>query len=261
MYLLRFFEVNRGSNEVDRGAVGYDLGLSGHAPAGGCRPAGELPPIFRGGAVGVAQRCPMAAVAGRVGELEQRVQALLPLECARRLGGLAPAGGRRSGFTGGPPGQHGGAGTRLCGRGKKNSAAAEALGRSRGGFSTKVHAVTDALGNPLDFTLTGGQAADIAQAAGLVPDEPVDAVIADKAYDAEHFVVMLSERGIKVVIPPRANRTAPRDCDFHQYKERHLIECFFNKIKHYRRVFSRFEKTARNYLSFLRFVAVLIWLR
>jgi transposase len=144
---------------------------------------------------------------------------------------------------------------------EKSSAEAEALGRSRGGFSTKVHAVNDALGYPVDFALTGGQAADITPAAGLVPDEPVAALIADKAYDADHFVAMLNERGIKVVIPLRANRIEPRDCDFHQYKERHLIECCFGKIKHYRRIFSRFEKTARNYLSFLRFVAVLIWLR
>lgn len=121
--------------------------------------------------------------------------------------------------------------------------------------------MTDALGNPLDFTLTGGQAADITQADGLVPEQPVGAVIADKAYDADPFVALLTERGIEAVIPPRANRTEPRDCDFYKYKERHLIECFFNKIKHYRRIFSRFEKTARNYLGFLRFVAALIWLR
>ena len=113
----------------------------------------------------------------------------------------------------------------------------------------------------MEFTLTPGQAADIDQAEGLLPEEPVAAVIADKAYDADRFVAMLKARDIKVVIPPRANRTQPRECDFHHYKERHLIECFFNKIKHYRRIFSRFEKTARNYLSFLRFVSVLIWLR
>ena len=121
--------------------------------------------------------------------------------------------------------------------------------------------MTDALGNPLEFILTGGHAADISQAAGLVPEQPVEAVIADKAYDADHFVALLTARGIEVVIPPRANRTAPRDCDFHQYKERHLIEGFFNKIKPSRRLFWRFENPARNYLSFLRFVAVLIWLR
>ena len=91
--------------------------------------------------------------------------------------------------------------------------------------------MTDALGYPLDFALTGGQAAAITPAPGLVPDAPVGAVIADKAYDADPFVAMLKARGIKVVISPRANRTEPRECDFHQYKERHLIECFFGKIK------------------------------
>lgn len=63
------------------------------------------------------------------------------------------------------------------------------------------------------------------------------------------------------VIPPRSNRGATRTCDWVVYKERHLIECFFNKIKHYCRVFARYEKRARNYMGFLRFVAALIWLR
>ena len=135
------------------------------------------------------------------------------------------------------------------------------MGRSRGGFSTKVHALTDALGNPLDFELTGGQAADITQAETLVPEQPVGAVVADKGYDADAFVATVNGRGAAAVIPPRKHRTQPRDYDRHVYKERHLIECFFGKIKHYRRIFSRFEKTARNYMGFLRFVATLVWLR
>ena len=144
---------------------------------------------------------------------------------------------------------------------KKSSAVAEALGRSRGGFSTKIHAVTDALGNPLDFVLTGGQAADITQAETLLPEAPVNAVVADKGYDADRFLHTLDARGIKAVIPPRQHRRVQRDYDRHAYKERHLIECFFGKIKHYRRLFSRFEKTARNYLSFLHLTAALVWLR
>jgi transposase len=66
---------------------------------------------------------------------------------------------------------------------------------------------------------------------------------------------------MQAVIPLRSNRTASRDCDWFIYKERHLIECFFGKIKHYRRVFSRFEKLAKNYMGFIRFVSALIWLR
>ena len=135
------------------------------------------------------------------------------------------------------------------------------MGRSRGGFSTKIHALTDALGNPLKFVLTGGQVADITQAEALLPDDRFEAVVADKGYDADAFVATVTARGATAVIPPRRHRRQPREYDRHIYKERHLIECFFGKIKHYRRIFSRFEKTARNYMSFLYFVAVLVWLR
>jgi transposase len=109
--------------------------------------------------------------------------------------------------------------------------------------------------------LTGGQAADITQAEALLPAAPVDAVVADKGYDADHFVTAVTARGTEAVIPSRKNRVIQRDYDRHVYKERHLIECFFGKIKHYRRIFSRFEKRARNYMSFLRLVAALVWLR
>lgn len=141
---------------------------------------------------------------------------------------------------------------------------AEALGRSRGGgFSTKIHAITDALGNPLDFILTGGQASDIGQAEALLELTPegAEALGADKGYDSDKFVSAIEARGMEAVIPPRANRSEPRHCNWFVYKERHLIECFFGKIKHYRRIFSRFEKLARNYMGFLRFVSALIWLR
>lgn len=133
-----------------------------------------------------------------------------------------------------------------------SSADDEALGRSRGGFTTKVHALTDALGNPVKFLLTGGQVSDISQAEALLVNVTAEAVIGDKGYDSDALVNHLETRQTAVVIPPRANRTNPRACDWHLYKERHLIECFFGKIKHYRRVFSRFEKTARNFMGFLR---------
>lgn len=84
---------------------------------------------------------------------------------------------------------------------------------------------------------------------------------ADKAYDADALVARLQAKGIQVVIPPRGNRTTPRAYDREVYKQRNWIERFFGKIKHYRRVFSRFEKTRRNYMAVLDFVAALIWLR
>jgi transposase len=150
-----------------------------------------------------------------------------------------------------------------CAAGAASSTAdQEALGRSRGGFSTKIHAVTDALGNPLAFVLTGGQASDIGQAQRLItPLTSAAAVIADKGYDANELVIFLDANDMEAVIPPRSNRLNPRPYDQHAYKERPLVECFFNKIKHYRRIFSRYEKMAKNFMAFLHFVSFLIWTR
>lgn len=144
-----------------------------------------------------------------------------------------------------------------------SSAETEALERSKGGFTTKIHAITDALGNPLDFILTGGQASDIGQAENLLAltKESAAALLGDKGYDSDAFIQKLTEKGMEPVIPSRSNRINPRSCDWFMYKERHLIECFFNKIKHYRRISSRYEKMARNYMGFIRFVSALIWLR
>ena len=144
---------------------------------------------------------------------------------------------------------------------KYGGAEAQALGRSRGGFGTKIHIAVDALGNPLKIILTPGQKHDINQAENLTMDYHPERVIADKGYDSDHFRQELERRGIEVVIPSRSNRKAPHDYDKHLYKERHLVECFINKIKQFRRVFSRYDKLARNYLSFLQFAAALIWLR
>lgn len=146
-------------------------------------------------------------------------------------------------------------------RQKNGGQAAQALGRSRGGFSTKVHVCVDGLGNPLRFTLTEGQRHDITQATTLLADCAADYVIADRGYDADDLIDFIIEHGAVPVIPPRKKRTVTRDYDKQLYKERHLVECFINKFKHYRRVFSRFDKLARRYLGFLNFVGALIWLR
>lgn len=119
----------------------------------------------------------------------------------------------------------------------------------------------DALGNPLRFLLTGGQRHDCTQAEALIADYEFERLLADKSYDSDDLIQKLLLLGVEVVIPPRANRTTPRDYDKHLYKERHLVECFINKIKHYRRIFTRFEKYAKRYLGFLSLAATLIWLR
>ena len=117
------------------------------------------------------------------------------------------------------------------------------------------------MGYPLRFILTPGQAADIGQAEALVSAVPLKTLMADKGYDSKAFVEYLEKQGITALIPSKSNALEPRKCDWMAYKERHLIECFFGKMKYYRRVFSRFEKNAQNFLGFLAFVAVLIWNR
>ncbi len=119
----------------------------------------------------------------------------------------------------------------------------------------------DALGNPLRFRLSAGQKHDITEAEALIADYSSENVIADKAYDSDQFLQIITENGAVAVIPPSSRRIDQRNYDKHLYRERHLVECFIGKIKQYRRIFSRFDKLANSYLSFLQFVGALIWLR
>jgi len=144
---------------------------------------------------------------------------------------------------------------------KNGGQAEQALGRSRGGFSTKIHVTVDGLGNPLRLHLTAGQRHDIIKAHDLTVDLDFDYLIADRSYGAQHFLDTLLAAGIEPVIPPNKNAKQPREYDAWRYRERHLIECFIGKIKHFRRVFSRFDKLARRYLGFLQLSSTLIWLR
>ena len=137
----------------------------------------------------------------------------------------------------------------------------QALGRSRGGFSCKIHITLDGLGNPLGMVLTGGQRHDITQAYSLLDGFDFEHLLADRGYAAEHFIDYLLARGVQAVIPPHQRAKLLRDYDTWVYHERHLVECFINKIKHFRRIFSRFEKLDRSFLGFLHFVSTLIWLR
>jgi transposase len=135
------------------------------------------------------------------------------------------------------------------------------MGRSRGGLTTKIHAIVDALGNPLALSLTGGNAHDITRAETLAALVEPAALLADKGYDADHFAESLKIRAIKVIIPPKSNRKIKRDCDFALYRERNLVERFFNTIKHFRGIATRYEKTARNFPAGLHLVCALAWLK
>lgn len=144
---------------------------------------------------------------------------------------------------------------------EKGQGAAECLGRSKGGFTTKIHVVVDALGQVLRFSLTPGQRHDITQASDLLEGFSGSNVIADKGYDSNVLISQLEKQSCTPVIPARSNRKKPRQYDEHLYKEKHLIETFFNKLKHFRRIFSRFDKRASSYAGFIAYASFILWLR
>jgi transposase len=113
----------------------------------------------------------------------------------------------------------------------------------------------------LKFILTGGHRHDVTQAIELLEGRETTRVIADKGYDAQSVLDQVVTMGAEAVIPPKSNRLQQRDFDREFYRERHLAECFFNKLKQFRRVSSRFEQLGRNYLAFVQFASVMIWLR
>src|SRR5450759_64025 len=137
----------------------------------------------------------------------------------------------------------------------------EAIGRSKGGLSTKINATVDALGNPTGFTLTPGQACDLDGADILLPQIAADIVIADKGFDADERVIEPLEKAGKItVIPPKANRKHKREYDKELYTARHLIENFFAKRKQFRAISTRYDKRAINFLAGIYLASIVMWL-
>ncbi len=114
-------------------------------------------------------------------------------------------------------------------------------------MTTKIHALVDALGNPVEVMLSPGQDHDLTCAEPLIAAAGPGALIADKAFDAD--IATLTERAIVPVIPSKSNRTTPRPCDFVLYCERNLIERFFNLLKHFRAIATRYDKLAKTFLA------------
>lgn len=112
----------------------------------------------------------------------------------------------------------------------------------------------------MEFAATGGQEHDINQGERLLADHQPRYVIADKAYDCDAFVEQIKERGCKPVIPSRSGRKAKRRLSRMEYRQRNQAERFVNRIKHYRRIATRYEKTARNFLAFVYLAGTLCWL-
>jgi len=117
------------------------------------------------------------------------------------------------------------------------------------------------LGCPVRFVLTAGHRGDAPQAAALIKGLPAQAVMGDTAYDADHLRQAIADKGALAVIPNNPSRARKHPLDKHLYAQRHLIECCFSKLKQFRRVATRFEKTARNYRAVVTLAAIVLWLR
>ena len=136
------------------------------------------------------------------------------------------------------------------------------MGRSRGGLTTKIHAVVDANGNPFRLKLTEGQAHD-----GRSADDMLDSVgkgqtlLADRAYDSDALRDTLADRGARANIKPMPNRVNIPKFNKRLYRKRNLVERFFNKLKHFRAIATRFEKHDANYLALVKLASARIWMR
>jgi transposase len=142
---------------------------------------------------------------------------------------------------------------------RKRGEESQAIGRSRGGRTSKIHALADHRGRPVAFALTPGNIADITMAQPIIAAVAAPKrLIADKAYDAESFRSWLADRRIEAVIPSTASRRTPYPIDRSAYRRRNVIERLFCKLKNWRRIATRYDRLARNYMAALALAAIVI---
>ena len=136
------------------------------------------------------------------------------------------------------------------------------MGRSRGGLTTKIHALVDACGLPVKLILSEGQAWDGHTAHQLLCDvEPGSMVLADRAYDADAIRQRIADKGAWANIPPMPQRRFKPVFSKYLYRARILVERFFNKLKHFRAVATRYDKHPENYLAMIKLASIRIWMR
>ncbi len=192
----------------------------------------------------------MARLSGRLRPLHDDLQPLQSLEPARAVASDFPgANWSQRHLRHGGNRQHARQGASL-GRGRKRGAFLQAIGHSRGGRTCKLHALTDEKGRPRVLLLTAGNVNDITIAADLIESAgPIRRLIADRGYDANHLRRSLAERQTEAVIPSTTSRRNPIPYDLTAYKERNRIERMWCRLKDWRRIATRYDKLARNYLS------------
>ncbi len=146
------------------------------------------------------------------------------------------------------------------GLGRKKGEQTQAIGRSRGGRNTKIHAIADAKGRLLSILLSGGEAHDCPRAQRLIRrTKTAKKLLGDKAYDSEELRLWLKDRGTNAVVPNRSNRKQPFSFDKKSYKQRHRIENAFCRLKDFRRIATRYDRLARNFLASVCLVAAIVW--
>lgn len=136
----------------------------------------------------------------------------------------------------------------------------KAVGRSRGGLNTKLHVIVDGLGNPVEFLLSAGNDHDSVHAVELLQKVDISGsnVLADRAYGSKAIRTYITEHGACYTIPPQNNNATPWPVDWWLYKERHLVECFFQKIKWFRRISTRYDKLDASFLACVHLAAIAI---
>ena len=136
------------------------------------------------------------------------------------------------------------------------------MGRSRGGLTSKIHALVDTNGLPIRLALTAGEAHDNQLAGSLLSRlKSGTMLLADRGYDADWIRAFVRQRGAWANIPPKRNRTESLCFSPYLYRARNLVERFFNKIKQCRRIATRYDKLAANYLAFIKLASIRVWLR
>lgn len=136
------------------------------------------------------------------------------------------------------------------------------MGRSRGGLTTKIHALVDAEGRPIDLHLTAGQADDGKSAAAMLDAlQPHAILLADRAYDSNAIRALARERNVWANIPPKKHRTGSFSFSAWVYRQRNLIERYFNKLKQYRGIATRYDRDPLNFMAAIKLASVRIWLR
>src|SRR5450432_14160 len=206
------------------------------------------------------ERLPLVRLSAGIRPFDHDLQSFCALGGARRVGAAVPCTCRTR-----PINKH--TDDRLdthqsspLGLGRKKGEQKQAIGRSRGGRNTKIHAIADAKGRLLSILLSGGEAHDCPPAQRLIRrTKAAKKLLGDKAYDSAELRQWLYERGTKAVIPNRSNRKQPFRFDKKSYKQRHLIENAFCRLKDFRRIATRYDRLARNFLASVCIAAAIVW--